>query len=118
VSLELGMIVDVEQNSLPLGVLVRLTRQRAQCWAIELLEQLATAHVVGAHAPVVEIDDELGNASVELGTPGSYLHATVTADLSWSGTTAAGTPPKKATARELLAIQSGSCRVYVASAYV
>jgi hypothetical protein len=51
-------------------------------------------------------------------TPGSYLHATVTADLSWSGTTAFGMPPMNASARVLLASQSGNRWVYVASANV
>jgi hypothetical protein len=32
--------------------------------------------------------------------PGSYRHATLTPDLSWSGTTMAGVPPKNANARE------------------
>ena len=61
------MVVDVELDSLPLGVVERLTRQRAKCGAIEPLEQLTAARVVCAHGSVVELDEELRDSSVELG---------------------------------------------------
>jgi len=81
-------------------------------------------------------DFDLGLVRVSSGAPAEWssrsgaplverlLHAWVVlardrhADFNWSGTTAPGTPPKNATARELLAIQCGSCCVYVASANV
>jgi hypothetical protein len=49
---------------------------------------------------------------------GSYQHERATPDLSWSGTNAAGTPPKYSTMQTWLPMNSGLRCVMVASANV
>jgi hypothetical protein len=51
----------------PLGIFVRLGRERLQRRAIELHEQIAAADAEAAHRPRVEIGDQLDDRPVQLG---------------------------------------------------
>lgn len=55
---DLDVIIEVDPAALPLGVLVRLIRQRGQRRTIELLEQVAATSSPAAQRSIVQVDKE------------------------------------------------------------
>lgn len=67
VVLDLDVVVDVHPRLRPRPVDERLGRQRAERRLLEAREELLAAGAVEAHAPGIEIDEQLGDAGVEGG---------------------------------------------------
>lgn len=64
---DLDVVVDAQRDRLPLGVGEGLRGERLQRRTIEALEELPPARAVLLHLAVVQHDQQLGDARVELG---------------------------------------------------
>ena len=64
---DLDVIIEVDPAALPLGILVRLIRQRGQRRAIELLEQISPTSSPAAQGSPVQLDKERVDRFVEGG---------------------------------------------------
>src|SRR5512133_3626922 len=63
----LDMIIELDPTTLPLGILVRLIRQRGERRMIELLEQFAPTSPPASERSFVQLDKERVNCLVEGG---------------------------------------------------
>ena len=69
------MIVEPDLHHPPLGELEWLDRQRLQCAALDLIEQLAPARAQMPRDAVVQILDAVADGVVQLGKRGRTLRS-------------------------------------------
>jgi hypothetical protein len=132
---DVDVIIGRDAADPPFGIFVWLGRERLQRRAIELQEQIAAADAQAAHRPGVEIGDQFGDRLVQLAEREEAAVPEARQNPAFddqhtdfnprfregrlfglSGTSCAGAPPMKASARTCAPIQSGSVWVQLASA--
>ena len=66
VRVDVDVIITRDAADPPLGIFVRLGRQRFERWAVEFEEQIAAADAEATHRPGIEIGDQFADRLVQL----------------------------------------------------